>query len=197
MRYPQMGSLFLVAVALVSCATVERPPLAIPSLPVDTGVLSEPVAPEPPLAAEERHVLLDEPVWVEGPPLKVAVKAEKLAMLKPALAGFDRAMLVYPYRPYATYWADVPVRGSLHIQLQPGEVIRLVGGLRETDWIVQRDDAVTLLEVSHLLVTPQELNIEGRMTLVTSWGVYYVLLHSQETSGLYGLSWRHPPKRVP
>ena len=62
---------------------------------------------------------------------RVVAKAAKLARMKPALAGFDRGMLVYPYRPYSIYWASVPLWGALHIQLQLGEEIRVVAGALE------------------------------------------------------------------
>lgn len=177
---------------VVGCASVTPPPLLVPPLPLLQDPAPEPVV-EPVLPSSERNHLIDsEPLWLEENPVTVAMKAAKRATMSPSSVGFERGMLVYPYYPYAVYRVDVPLRGSLHVQLQPGEEIRVVGGLRPTDWHVQRDDAQTSLEASHLTVTPQEANLQGRMILLTSKGVYYLDVRSHETYGLYGVSWRHP-----
>lgn len=195
-----MGWLIVVVLLLVGCATVPPEPMAPPPLPL----LQEPppvVEQTPQLPAEDRSRLLDsEPHWPTENPVQVAAKAAKRATLMPASVGFNRGMLVYPYYPYAVYRVDVPIGGSLHVQLQRGEEIRLVDGLRDVHWRIQRDDARSALEESHLSVTPQEANVHGRMTLITAHGleqrVYYLDVHSHETHGLYGVSWRHPGKSI-
>jgi type IV secretory pathway VirB9-like protein len=188
MRWVWFGLLLL-----SSCATVPPPEHTTPPLPLLPAPAVESVqTPELPVA--DRELLLNsEPFWPKANPVEVTAKATKRATVTPASVGFKRGMLVYPYRPYAVYRVDVPFRGSLHIQLQPGEDIRLVGGLRAEEWIVQREDSLTSLEPSHLAVTAKEANLQGRMILVTSKGSYYLEVHSQETVGLYGVSWQHPP----
>ena len=185
---------WLVMLMLVGCATVPPPAVEVPPLPVE--VPAEVVAPSAPsLPAEDRaHLLSSEPHWVEGPPLQVSVKAAKLARMAPSLGGFDHGMLVYPYRPYAVYGPLlISVHGGLHVQLQPGEVIRLVGPPPESEWKVDRDDATTMRESSHLFIFPKgEPPMEGRLTLITSCCTYYLDLKSHEASGIYGVSWRHP-----
>jgi type IV secretory pathway VirB9-like protein len=184
---------YAVLVVVAGCATVHPPEVTPPPLPLlPSSAVEE--APAPALPLEERGLLMDsEPRWPAENEIHVIKKAVKRATVTPALVGFDRGMLVYPYRPYAVYRVKVPFRGSLHIQLQPGEEIRLVGGLRPEDWFVQREDAPTTLEASHLALTPKEAHLEGRMMLVTSKGVYYLDVRSDESTGLYGVSWRHPP----
>jgi type IV secretory pathway VirB9-like protein len=185
-------------ILMAGCTTVQPPAHTPPPLPL----LAEPVVEEAPaqeLPAAERNLLMDsEPYWPAENPVTVVAKAAKRATVTPSSVGFERGMLVYPYRPYSVYRVDVPFRGSLHIQLQPGESIRLVAGLRKEEWMIQRDDAATSLEASHLAVTATEANLQGRLMIVTSTTsterVYYLDVHSQESQGLYGVSWRHPPK---
>jgi type IV secretory pathway VirB9-like protein len=186
----------LLLIVIFGCETVAPPPPPVPPLPLLPPPAVE--APPPELPREDRVAMLDsEPAWVQEDPLKVERQAAKRAMIKPSSVGFQRGMLVFPYRPYTIYWLDVSLRGSLHVELQPGEEIRLVSGLRPTDWTVQRDDASTKTEASHLSITPHETDLSGRMTLITSLGVYYLDLHSRESDGVYGVSWRHPRKAAP
>lgn len=195
-----MRRALLIGCLLVSagCAYVEPPAAPIPALPLPPpAVVDE--GPAPTIAAEEQVRLFDsEPPWPTEPTAQVVTKANRRATLSPAAQGFDRGMLVYPYRPYGVYLSDVSCEGSLHIQLQKGEAIRLVAGLQPEDWIVQREDAPTSLESSHLTVTPHRPDVHGRLTLVTALAgeerIYYLKLKSHATHGLYGISWRHPPK---
>lgn len=189
------GISVMLLVLCAGCQTIPPAPEPIPPLPLAVDDVPVQTAPAPPLSAEDRATLIDsEPRWVEGKPLEVTRKAARMALVKPAIQGFDRGMLVYPFRNYGVFWAAVPLFGSLHIQLQPGEMIRLVASLPESDWIVQRDDASSPLEVSHLVISPKKEHLQSKLTLITTMGVYYLELETQEATGLYGLSWKHPAR---
>jgi type IV secretion system protein TrbG len=184
---------------LAGCATVPPVPPMV-HVPDPPPVVVEPTAlsPAPPsLPAEEwERLMSSEPGWPPENPLTAITQATRRATLAPTAQAFVRGVLQFPYRPGAIYRIDVAVTGTTHLSFPAGERILVYGGLRPTDWFVQRVDGEGLQEASHLLITPQERQRRGRLTIVTSKGVYYLDLRSHEEVGVTGVIWHHPEAAV-
>lgn len=178
---------------LSGCATLDVPePITVPELPLLPQATVADVA-EPEVPPAEMNRLMDsEPTWPEESSTRAIASAVRRATMGPASVGFQRGMLIYPYREGQIYRIDVPFVGGTHLAFPAGEEIKIDGGLREIDWFVQKSDAVDPQESSHIFLTPKRCPARGQYTVVTSKAAYYLAVQCHETHGLYGVTWRHP-----
>jgi type IV secretory pathway VirB9-like protein len=142
------------------------------------------------------EVLPDEPP-IKNPSASIA-RANGKALVTPRPEWFARGTLYFPYRAGALYQVITSVNQPTTFVFPPDELLLKYVGLEGKErWTVFQgdlDDGGT--KQSILTVIPNEVNLTGGLTLVTSKTFYNLQLKSQEPTGVLEVRWRHPEAQM-
>ncbi len=123
--------------------------------------------------------------------------ANQQATEQPASSGFFNSMMTYNFTDGALYTIYCAPLKITDIALQPGEKLISEAAGDTLRWQIAQTysgsgDSLT----QHILIKPNQADLDNTMIITTDQRVYHLVLHSTDSSYMAAVSWNYPNSMV-
>lgn len=123
--------------------------------------------------------------------------ANKNALLQPSTSHFFNSMMTYDYSEGALYTLYTAPLKITDISLAPGEKLISEAAGDTLRWqIAQTYSGSGSTLTQHILVKPNQANLQNTMLITTDQHVYHLVLLSTDQSYMVSVSWSYPHNMV-